>query len=494
MKRVGIAGFLHESNTYSPLPTTRREFEQTSLTKGEDLVQRWASTHHEIGGFLDGSQSEGLSSIPLMATYAVPGGMIRRDDFDSLADEMIDALKSSLPLDGLLIALHGATVAENFPDADGELTSRIRDVLGSDVPIIATLDLHANVSSRMTANTDALVVYRSNPHLDQRERGLEAARLMSLTLQNKIYPAQACETPPLLINITRQNTNALPASLLYEDLEHVLRWPGIISASVAMGFYFSDVEKMGASFLAVADRDFALARSAAKWMAKRAWDRRADYEGNATPLAEALRLADSSVDMPVVLLDIGDNIGGGSPGDSTIIFGEILNQQISNALVVLYDPQAVSDCIERGVGNQITLKVGGNTDHMHGNPLGVTGKIKCISDGNFVERKVRHGGWAINDQGLTAVLETAQEHTIVLTSRRMAPFSLEQILSLGIKPEAKRMIVVKGVIAPRAAYEPIASSIIAVDTAGSTCANPRSFQYHSRRVPLYPLEASAEYR
>jgi len=420
--------------------------------------------------------------------------MIRRDDFDSLADEMIDALKSSLPLDGLLIALHGATVAENFPDADGELTSRIRDVLGSDVPIIATLDLHANVSSRMTANTNALVVYRSNPHLDQRERGLEAARLMSLTLQNKIHPVQACETPPLLINITKQNTNALPASLLYEDLEHVLRWPGIVSASVAMGFYFSDVEEMGASFLAVADRDFALARSAAKWMAKRAWDRRADYEGNATPLAEALRLADSSVDMPVVLLDIGDNIGGGSPGDSTIVFGEILNQQISNALVVLYDPQAVSDCIERGVGNQITLKVGGNTDHMHGNPLGVTGKIKCISDGSFIERKVRHGGWAINDQGLTAVLETAQEHTIVLTSRRMAPFSLEQILSLGIKPEAKRMIVVKGVIAPRAAYEPVASSIIAVDTAGSTCANPRSFQYRSRRVPLYPLEAAAEYK
>jgi len=493
MKRIGIAGFLHESNTFSPLPTTRREFEQTSLTKGEDLVKRWDGSHHELGGFLDGAKAADFSAIPLMATYAVPGGTIRSEDFESLADEMIDVLKFSLPLDGLLIALHGATVAEKFPDADGELTSRVRQVLGNGVPIIATLDLHANVSRKMIANTDALVAYRSNPHLDQRDRGLEASRLMSLTLQDKLSPVQACETPPLLINITKQNTNKAPASYLYQDLEAVLQWPRIVSASVAMGFYYSDVEEMGASFLAVADRDFALASKAAKWMARRAWERRADYVGDAFLTEDAVSHVGTASRLPVVLMDVGDNIGGGSPGDSTIIFAEVLRQQITNGLVVLYDPQGVSSCIEAGVGREITLKVGAKTDRQHGNPIEVTGKIKTISDGIFVENKVRHGGWAVNDQGLTAVLETTEKHTIVLTSRRMAPFSIEQLLSLGIKPELKSIIIVKGVIAPRAAYEPIAGQIITVDTAGSTSANPANFHYQSRRVPLYPLELEVKY-
>jgi microcystin degradation protein MlrC len=493
MKRVGIAGFLHESNTYSPLPTTRSEFEQTSLTKGEGLIRRWQGAHHELSGFLDGAKSFGFCPIPLMATYAIPGGTIRSEAFDSLADEMIEVLKSSLPLDGLLIALHGATVAENFPDADGEMASRFRTILGPHIPIIATLDLHANVSRKMIANTNATVVYRSNPHLDQRERGVDAAQLMSLTLQNKILPVQACETPPLLINMTKQNTKESPALELYEDLEAVLQWPGILSASVAMGFYYSDVEEMGASFLAVTDNDFELAKKASKWMAKRAWDRRAEYVGNAPTPAEAVRRAADAHKGPIVLMDVGDNIGGGSPGDSTIIFAEVLRQGATNALVVLYDPQSVANCIERGVGNQVTIKAGGKTDQQHGSPIDVTGKIRSISDGIFVESKIRHGGWTLCDQGLTAVLETAQEHTIVLTSRRMPPFSLEQLLSLGIRPEGKRIIIVKGVVAPRAAYEFIASDIITVDTAGSTSANPSQFQYLSRRIPLYPLEVDAEY-
>jgi microcystin degradation protein MlrC len=493
MKRIGIAGFLHESNTFSPLPTTRHEFEQTSLTKGEDLVKRWEGSHHELGGFLDGAKAGDFIAIPLMATYAIPGGTIRNADFESLADEMMDVLKSSLPLDGLLIALHGATVAEKFPDADGELTFRIRQVLGTGIPIIGTLDLHANVSRKMIANTDALVAYRSNPHLDQRDRGLEASRLMSLTLQDRLSPVQACETPPLLINITNQYTNKPPASYLYQDLEDVLQWPGILSASIAMGFYYSDVEEMGASFLAVADGDFALASKAAKWIARRAWERRADFLGDAFLPQDAVTRAGAASKGPVILMDVGDNIGGGSPGDSTILFAEVLRQQITNGLVVLYDPQGVSNCIQTGVGSEISLKVGGKTDRQHGSPIEVTAKLKSISDGIFVENKIRHGGWAMNDQGLTAVLETAEKHTIVLTSRRMAPFSIEQLLSLGIKPELKRLIIVKGVIAPRAAYEPIAAQIITVDTAGSTSANPANFHYQHRRVPLYPLEMEAEY-
>ena len=494
MKRVGIAGLLHESNTFLQVTTTRRHFEQASLTKGAAVIQRWEGSNHELGGFLEGAKRFGFIPVPIMATYAIPSGTIQGAAFEELLEELVNELRNSMPLDGLLVALHGATVAENYRDADGEILRRLRESVGSDLPLIATLDLHANVSSNMVAHTNATVIYRSNPHLDQKDRGLEAAELMTRTLNGQIHPVQALECPPLLINISKQYTSQSPALELYQDVLEVMKWPGILSASIAMGFYYADVEEMGASFLAVADHDPELAAKAARWMSRHAWERRQDFLGELVPPAEAVRRAAQSPTAPVVLMDVGDNVGGGGPGDSTILLGEVFRQRVPNALAVLYDPEAVSLCVEAGVRQEVELAVGAKTDLLHGKPVIVKGKVRLISDGIFVETQVRHGGWGVNDQGITAVVETAEQHTIVLTSRRMAPMSLEQLLSLGIKPEQKKILIVKGVIAPRAAYEPIASEIILVETPGSTSANPARFQYRHRRRPLYPLEAEAEYR
>ena len=291
MKRVGIAGFLHESNTFLSVGTTRRHFEEASLTKGTALLDRWQGSNHELGGFLEGARRFGFAPIPTMATYAIPSGTIESHSFEELLNELLEEVRKSLPLDGLLVALHGATVAQNYPDADGEIVRRIRELVGPRVPIIMTLDLHANVSSQMVAHTTATVMYRSNPHLDQKERGVEAAALMARTLSGEIEPVQALECPPLLINISKQYTSQAPALELYEDALEVMTWPGILSASVAMGFYYADVEEMGASFLAVADRDLELAIKAARWMAERAWNRREDFLGDLVPPAEAVRRA-----------------------------------------------------------------------------------------------------------------------------------------------------------------------------------------------------------
>jgi len=491
--RVGIAGLLHESNTFLPVPTRRCHFEQGSLTQGESLLERWAGSLHELGGFLEGARIQGFQPVPLFASFAIPSGTIEDKAFEELVTLMVDGLQSALPLDGLLVALHGATVAENFRDADGEIVRRLRQVLGQNVPIIITLDLHANVSEQMIAQTNATVMYRSNPHLDQRERGLEAATLMRRTLSGEIDPVQAVERPPLLINIAKQHTQESPARELYGDVQTVMKWPGILSASVAMGFYYADVAEMGASFLAVADGDPELARKAARWMAQRAWERREEFQGHLPSPEEAVRLAGRIAQGPVVLMDVGDNVGGGSPGDSTILIAEVLRQQLGNALVILYDPESVQTCIRTGVGQDVSLSVGAKTDRLHGQPIPIRGKVRLVSDGLFTETQVRHGGWGKYDQGVTAVVETEQLHTIVLTSLRMAPMSLEQILSLGIKPESKKILIVKGVVAPRAAYEPIAREVILVDTPGSTSVNPQCFDYQYRRRPLYPLETEAEY-
>jgi microcystin degradation protein MlrC len=188
------------------------------------------------------------------------------------------------------------------------------------------------------------------------------------------------------------------------------------------------------------------------------------------------------------LFDVGDNVGGGSPADSTVLLEEILRQGVPNCLAVLYDPESVSACVAAGVRNTVRLSVGAKTDKMHGSPVAIEGMVRTLTDGRFVEHEARHGGWGRNDQGITAVVETADETTVVLTSRRMAPMSLQQLLSVGIAPRNKRAIVVKGVIAPRAAYEPVCAEIVTVDTPGVTTGDPGRFTYRHRRAEMYPLD------
>ena len=469
--RIGIAGLLHESNTFLPRPTEYEDFASTSFSKGAELLDKWRGARHELGGFVDGVREFGGTAAPALATFAVPSGALTPEAFERLTAEMLQAMDAAGPVDGMLLALHGATVARNFPDADGEILRRVRNRLGPDIPIVTTLDLHANISPAMAAHSTALVVYRSNPHLDQRERGLEAAALLNRILKGEVRPVQALEMPPMLLRISSQYTSEQPAKGIYEDVQEALTWPGILSASAAMGFYYADVAEMGASFLAVANGDEALARRAARWLAKRAWDRRHEFAARLPQPEEAVRRAAESSRQPVVLMDVGDNVGGGSPGNSRVLFDEILRQGVDNALVILHDPGGVEACVRAGVRE--TVRLGD-----------LSGTVRTLSDGMYVETQVRHGGWMYNDQGVTAVVETAQRHTVVLTSRRMAPMSLEQLLSLGIHPERKRILIVKGVVAPRAAYAPVAGEIVLVDTPGVTADDPGAFEFRDRRRPL----------
>ena len=494
MKRIGVLGFLHESNTFLDSPTTYDLFESTCMTRGQELIERWRGTHHELGSFLAGAEESGFSIVPCMATYAVPAGAIRAPDYERLTQELIEAVRQAMPLDGLLVALHGATVSERFPDADGEFLRRLRTLVGKELPVIVTFDLHANVSPDMIGLSTATIIYRSNPHLDQQERGREAAMLLGRILSGEVQPVQALETPPMLVEIACQHTNEQPAQGLYDDVREVLTWPGILSASVAMGFYYADVQEMGAAFVAVANRNGDLAQRAARWMARRAWERREEFVGDLPNAKTAVRNAAATARRPVVLMDVGDNTGGGSPADSTILLAEILRQGVRNSLVVLYDPESVEACLRAGIRSDVELAVGAKTDIQHGSPIRIRGRVRTISDGCFLETQARHGGWGASDQGITVVVETAEDHTVVLTSNRMPPLSLEQVLSLGIHPARKALIVAKGVIAPRAAYEPVAGETVLVDTPGVTANNPRLFRYSNRRRPLFPLERDAAYR
>ena len=262
------------------VPGTYDLFASESLHRGPALIEAWRDTTHELGSFIRGIEATGLLPIPCMATYAMPCGAITSDAFERICAELLESVEASSPLDGLLVALHGAAVSDRFPDADGELLRRLRNLVGPDLPVVVTLDLHANVSPQMAKFSTALISYRTNPHIDQAARGQEAVSLLNAVLSGRAKTVQWLETPPLLIEICKQHTNEQPAKGLYDDLEEVLTWKGILSASVMMGYPYSDVPEMGAAFIAIADEDTALAQQAARWMADRAWARRHSFVGN----------------------------------------------------------------------------------------------------------------------------------------------------------------------------------------------------------------------
>jgi microcystin degradation protein MlrC len=491
--RLATLGLSHETNTFARLPATYARFEEVGILRGDEIVKTFGDSHATMAGYLDVGREADVEVVPLLFTYTNPIGTITAHAFERIVGEMLDLLRSSGPWDGVLLDLHGAAVSEEFPDADGEITHRVRALVGPDIPVGLAIDMHANVSQKMIDNTTATVVYRTNPHLDPRPRARECADIIVRTIRGEVHPVQALEMPPVVINIVKQFTGEEPMRSLVQDVDAVIQRPGFLSASVAEGYPYADVAEMGMSFLAVHDGDPAQARDAARWLAQRAWDRRAEFVGDAPSAEEALFAAMSAPRGPIVLMDIGDNIGGGSPGDSTILLDAAQRLGVRRFLQTLYDPDAVRACVAAGVGNTLTLRVGAGTDDRHGRPVEVTGQVRVFSDGKFEEPTPTHGGFRFFDGGTTAVLDTTDQHTLVLTSRLVGNTSIQQMYSLGVRPETYQVVVAKGVVSPRPAYAPIAAQIVLVDTPGVTSADLRQFPYQRRRRPLYPFETDAVY-
>lgn len=485
--RVGIIAFLQESNTFIDGVTTRRHFEEDLLLTGEVIRERLAASAHEVGGFFAALEEEAIEAVPLFAARAYPFGVIDAVTFDELVAELLEALRAAGPLDGVLAAPHGATVAENHADADGFWLAEVRKVIGPDVPLIATLDAHANLSQQMVTATDALIAYRTNPHLDQRETGVRAARLMARTLRGEIRPTQVAAFPPLSINIQLQNTAEEPLKPMYEWATLLETIDGVLSQSIVLGFPYADVAEMGSSVVVVTNGDPVLATRLANAMAGDMWSRRLEFLPEFTSPHQAVNQATSGEER-FLLLDMGDNVGGGAPAHGTILLEELQRRGVDSAFVCLFDPASVAQAVATGCGQRGEFALGGARDGLHGDPVVADCEVVSLHEGKFSEPLARHGGFMDFDQGQTAIVKTSRGVTVMLTSRRIPPFSLEQLRSCGLDPLSFRILVAKGVIAPQAAYGPIVDRIILVNTPGVTCADMTQLPFHFRRKPMFPFE------
>lgn len=491
--RIGIAGFMHESNTFLGEPTTLADFRADLLTTGDGIRNAMRDAHHEVGGFLEALDTAGVEAVPLLFARALPSGTIARETLDDLMGILFSELDHAGPLDGLLTAPHGANVCESQPDMDGYWLSRLRERLGADTPMVSTLDLHANLSPRMVEAVDAFVAYRSNPHLDQRQRGVEAADLLIRTLRGEIRPVSRAAFPRVAINIERQNPDAEPCRMLYDLAAEIRSRPQVLSTSILLGFPYADVEEMGSAFVVVTDGDPDLAQSLADEMASRLVAHREQFVGQFISADEAIKTAMDGPG-PVCLLDMGDNVGGGSPGDGALLGKEFERYMIETgtrdrrAFLCLYDPEAVEKAGMAGAGARLPLSMGGKSHPLYGAPLEAEVTVVSLHQGKFTETEVRHYGMTHFDMGPTAIVETASGLVVQLTSRRVYPTSLNQLTSCGVDPGGFQVLIAKGVHAPVAAYAPVSARLIRVNTPGVTCADMRQLSYAHRRRPLYPFE------
>ena len=484
--RVALLGIYHESNTFVDKPTTLGDFQKGHYMKGPSIREEYLDAHHEIGGMIEVLDEHGLDLIPIFYAEATPGGTITSETYQHLLAEMWNELDLAAPIDACLVVPHGAGVSEEFPDMDGHWLSLLRKKLGNDIPIVGTLDLHANVSPLMTASTDALVSYRQNPHVDQRDRGKEAALILINMLHGKIRPKQVLVQVPLAISIEQHFTQEAPCKHLYALSDKLRQLDGVLSVSVLLGFPYADVEEMGTSFIVVADGSETLALETGNKLKNYLLAHKEDFVGNKIDITSALNMAMGN-EKPALMLDMGDNIGGGSPGNSIFLLKALEQFNKLVYFICVYDPQAVSKAAEHHPGETFQLIICG-TDAGREENLTLNAQLVRIKDGHFKEEQARHGGQVNYHMGSTAVVLTENGNTIMLTSLRVPPFSLQQLISMDVDPSQFDVLIAKGVIAPMAAYGPVCRNLIQVDTPGVTQADMTKFHYTNRRQPLFPFE------
>ena len=488
-KRIGVIGFLHESNTFISTPTDYEAFQNDWLLEGEAFREGMSGAHHETTGFFSAlKENEGeFEAVPIMLARAIPYGTITADAYSRIVTRILTLLEQAGPLDGVLAAPHGATVSEEYPDADGYWLSEVRRIIGPDVPMVATLDPHGNLSQQMASACNAMISYRSNPHLDQFQVGRQAAYLLFETLRGNVFPTMAIAMPPVAINIQKQETTVEPCLPLYQLANAQLADALVLTNSVMLGFPYSDVEEMGAAFIVVTDNDQHQAQQYVDGLEAYLIENRQAFQAELESIEKTVARC-KNLEGPICLLDMGDNTGGGSPADSTILLHECQRQGLTNTFVCLYDPAVVSELQLYESGATVEIVVGAKTDQLHGSPW--RGKVELLGkfDGKFYEPQPRHGGATDCDQGDTVVVQHESGLTIMVTSRRQPPFSLKQLTTFGVDPAGFHILITKGVNAPIAAYQPVCREIIRANTAGVTTADMNHLDYKNRRRPLYPFE------
>lgn len=457
MKRVAVGGISHETSTFTPVETTLQSFRERDLLRGREMLDKFTGTNSPIGGYIDGAAKHGFELIPTLFADAHTSAPTPRDVFDGLVDELLERIHAVGPLDGVLLDLHGSMcvgdldTADGLPDAEGHLLERIRGVVGPDVPILAELDIHSNMTEWMVESADVLLGRRSYPEIDMAERAFQLADILATIWYEGLRPKMALHQIPMVWGMN-QVTAHPPMSEAIARLKEIEARPGVVCGSIATCYFLADVPDMGASVYVVTDGDRDLAQSCADELGEWCYERRADWHFHMPTTREALDLAEQAGKFPVIFADMRDNTGGGSPGDSTGLLQTFIDAGLRDACVLnITDPEAVQQCNAAGAGATLTLDVGGKSSPLQGEPVRMTAKVVALSDGRAPYDGPMYAGMTC-DLGNSAHIEQDGVH-VLLTTLREQPFDTALARSLKLDPRQMRYVGVKSAAHFRAGFE-----------------------------------------
>jgi microcystin degradation protein MlrC len=492
MKRVLLAGLHHETHTFVDGVTGLADFE---VRRGEELLAA-AGDPSPLGGVVEHARRAGWALLPTVDMRAMPSATVATDVVERFWSELRAAAEPELRrgVDGIYLVLHGAMVSEGLRDVEGEILQRLRGLEGAaGVPIAGVLDLHANVSPRMAALSQALVAYRENPHTDAREAAVTGARLLDRLMGGGERATTVLAQAPVMWPPPGTGTASEPM----RELEAMARRieaadPEILAVNVLGGFSFADTPDTGVAFTAITVGDEARARAELQRLVDHARAHRREGDARPLPLEEVMPRLSDHPRGPVLLVEPADNIGAGAPGDGTAVLRALIAHGIEGAAVIIDDAEAVAALGGRAPGHRARLRIGGRGSRLDPGPLALDVELVSTSDGRFeLEDAHSHlaamGGGRI-DMGPCAVVRHGGV-TILLTSRKTPPFDLGQLRSQGIVPERCRVIAVKAAVAHRRAYDPIAAASYTVDTPGPCTSNLARLPFRHVRRPIHPLDA-----
>jgi microcystin degradation protein MlrC len=498
VKKIGLAGFIHETNTFSNTPTPLENFVNQSgfypeLMRGEAVFQlKEGRINIAASGFMRKADGLNLDAVPLVWCGTEPSQTVPQDVFDTIMGWILDSLRESMPYDGLYLDLHGAMVFGDLQDGETEILRRVREVVGN-IPVVASLDLHGNITPECFELADALVGYRTYPHVDGYEAGERSAVLMSYLVEGQpLY--KAFRQSPFLMPATTQPTTIEPAKSLYALIPEIEAREGVLSASIMEGFNACDLPDTGPSIFTYAESQ-EVADEAADFLLDGMLEREAQFSVNMFAVPDAVKKAKElakEAEGPVLLIDVQDNAGGGSPSDTVWLLAELIEQGVQDAAVgVIWDPEAAAAAHAAGEGAEVEIALGGKS--LPGQePFKAVFKVEKLFEGDFIgvgpmvkDRRLNLGKMAqLRYQGVRVAVST----------ERMQALDRSLFQTVGIEPADMKVLVLKSANHYRADFGPIASEIINVDAPSAIIEDPVNIDYQHLRDGVRLKGLGPEYK
>jgi len=485
--RILTAEFSHETNRFSVRRTGLDAFRARHLLEGAAALAARGEANTELAGFLDVLRPAGAEIVHAITADAEPSGLVTDEAFELVTGCILAAARQG-PFDAAALGLHGAMVTESHDDAESELLQRLRAVLGGDVPIAVTLDLHANVTGPMCALADIVVSFKTYPHTDMRETGRHAAAILLRRLKGEINPQMRRIAIPEIEEPSGLRTDQGPMVDWARRARDYEQQPGVYAVSINGGFGAADIAEVGPSVLLCVEQGSDHSAFAAG-LAREIWERRAvPFDSFLTPEAAAAMARDWHGDKPLVIADYGDNPGAGAYGDSTSLLQALLAAGVGNACFgPMVDPEAAAALHRHRPGERVAIALGGKADPRFGGPpLQLQARLLGTYDGWFTGDGPMIGGQRYC-YGPTATLEVGGIAVLVVTNAGQV-LDLQQFRAFGIEPETKRAIALKSQQHFRAAFQPIAGRIVVCDGGGLSTADLSRFPFTRVRRPIYPLD------